>query len=100
MGFTMAEKKKIAARFASRYRMAAKREKSRILDEYLALSGSKIRKYATFKLNRLGKTRLLTLDGQTVKVSVVEKTRGDRVYQPSYDTEVAIMLELLWKNFN
>ena len=100
MGFTMAEKKKIAAQFASRYRKAGKKEKSRILDEYLALSGSKSRKYAIFKLNHIGKTQLRMLDGQTVNVTTVEKTRKKRVYHPYYDTPVADMLELLWKNFN
>jgi hypothetical protein len=100
MGFTMAEKKKIAAEFAPRYRKAGKGEKSRILEEYLALSGSKSRKYAIFKLNRIGKTQLRILDGQTVTVKMVEKSRKKRVYQPYYDTAVADMLEVLWKNFN
>ncbi|MDR2742791.1 MAG: hypothetical protein LBB98_11660, partial [Treponema sp.] len=100
MGFTMAEKKKIAAQFASRYRNAGKSEKSRILDEYLALCGSKSRKYAIFKLNRVGKKQLRTLDGQTVTVVIVEKSRKTRVYQPFSDAPVAAMLELLWKNFN
>ncbi|MDR1287844.1 MAG: hypothetical protein LBK08_09575 [Treponema sp.] len=67
MGFTTAEKK-IAAEFAPRCRKAGKQEKSRILDEYFALSGSKSRKYAVFKLNRIGKTQLRGLDGQTVTV--------------------------------
>jgi hypothetical protein len=100
MGFTMAEKKKIAAEFAPRYRKAGKSEKSRILDEYLALSGSTSRKYAIFKLNRIGKTQLRLLNGETVTVAIVEKSRKKRVYQPYYDAEVADMLELLWKNFN
>jgi hypothetical protein len=39
----------------SRYRKAGKCEKSRILDEYLALSGGKSRKYAIFKLNQDGR---------------------------------------------
>jgi hypothetical protein len=72
MGFTMAEKK-IAAEFAPRFRKAGKTEKSRILDEYLAPSGSTSRKYAIFKLNRIGKTQLRLLGGQAVKVTVVEK---------------------------
>jgi hypothetical protein len=100
MEFTMAEKKKIAAEFTPRYRKAGKYEKSRILDEYLALSGSKSRKYAIFKLNRIGKTSLRTLDGEAVKVTTVEKSRKKRVYPPYYDAAVANMLELLWKNFN
>ncbi|MDR0689612.1 MAG: hypothetical protein LBG08_05025 [Spirochaetaceae bacterium] len=95
----MAEKKKIAAEFALRYRKAGKYEKSQILDEYLALSGSKSRKYAIFKLTRIGKTQLRMLDDQAVKVTLVEKTRKKWVYQPYYDTAVADMLELLWKNF-
>jgi transposase InsO family protein len=100
MGFTMAEKKKIAAEFAPRYRMAGKSEKSRILDEYLVLSGSKSRKYAIFKLNRIGKTQLRVLNGQTVTVKIVEKSRKKRACHPYYDAGVAAMLELLWKNFN
>jgi hypothetical protein len=51
----MAEKKKIAAQFAPRYRKAGKGEKSRILDEYLALSGCTSRKYAIFKPKFSGK---------------------------------------------
>jgi hypothetical protein len=71
MGFTIAEKKKITAEFAPRYRNAKKREKSRILDEFLALSGGTCRKYVIFKLNRIGKTQLRMLDGQSVKVTLV-----------------------------
>jgi hypothetical protein len=100
MGFTMAEKKKIAAEFVPRYRKAGKYEKSRILDEYLAFSGSKSRKYAIFKLNRIGKTQLRLMDGRTVMVKIIEKNRKKRVYQPYYDAPVADMLEVLWKNFN
>jgi hypothetical protein len=44
MGLAMAERKKIAAQFAPRCRNAGKGEKSRILDEHLALSGCKSRK--------------------------------------------------------
>jgi hypothetical protein len=51
----MAEKKKIAAKYALRYRKASKAEKTRLLDEYVRLSGEN-RKYAIFKLNRVGKT--------------------------------------------
>ncbi|MDR2739186.1 MAG: hypothetical protein LBB68_05075 [Treponema sp.] len=92
--------KKIAAEFAPRCRKAGKGEKSRILDEYLALSGSKSRKYAIFKLNRIGKTPLRLPDGQAATVVIVEKSRKKRVCQPSYGAPAAAMLEVLWKNFN
>ena len=100
MGFTMAEKKKIAAEYAPRYRMAKKSEKTKLLDEYLRLTGSTSRKYAIFKLNRVGKTQLRTLGGKTVNVKIVERSRKKRVYQPYYDEEVADKLFLLWQNFN
>jgi hypothetical protein len=94
MEFATAEKK-IAAEFAPRCRRAGKGEKSRVPDEYLAFSGSKSRKYAIFKLNRIGKTQLRTLDVQTVTVKTVEKSRKKRVCQPYYDAAVPDMLELL-----
>ena len=89
MGFTMAEKHKITAEFAPRYRKAGKREKSRILDEYLSLIGSTSRKYAIFKLNRVAKTHLRFIDGQNVIVKFVEKKRKKRVYQPYYDADAS-----------
>jgi hypothetical protein len=92
--------KKIAAEFAPCYRMARKCEKLRILDEYLALSNTKSRKYAIFKLNCIGKIQIHLLDGQTVSVNIIENSRKKRIYQPYYDTALAEMLELLGKNFN
>jgi hypothetical protein len=55
MTFTMAEKSKIKAEYAKRYRKAKKSEKTIILDEYLTLLGAGNRKYAVFTLNREGK---------------------------------------------
>ena len=39
MGFTMAEKRKIRTEYAKRYRKATKADKTKILDEYLKLTG-------------------------------------------------------------
>ena len=100
MGFTMAEKKKITAEYAPRYRKAKKSEKTRLLDEYLRLSGSKSRKYAIFKLNRVGKVQLRTIGGETVKVKTDGKSRKKRVYKPCYDDEAAKMPLFLWRRFN
>jgi hypothetical protein len=100
MGFTMAEKKKTAVQYAPRYRTASKNEKTKILDEYLALTGSKSRKYAIFKLGRVGKTQLRVSGGEKVNVKIVEKSRKKRGCQPYYGSDVAEKLLLLWKNFN
>jgi hypothetical protein len=56
----MAEKKKLAAKYAPRYRKACKAEKTRILNDYLSLTEEN-RKYAIFKLNHVGKTQLRVL---------------------------------------
>jgi hypothetical protein len=95
----MAEKKKIAVQYAPRYRKARKTEKTRILDEYARLTEEN-RKYAIFKLNRVGKTRLRIIDGKNVKVKIVEKSRKKRVYKPYYDEKTAEMLFILWQDFN
>jgi hypothetical protein len=100
MGFTMAEKKKITAEYAPRYRKARKAEKTRLLDEYIALIGSKSRKYAIFKLNRVGRTLLYNIGGKTVNIKIVDKGKKKRVYKPYYDADVFEKLFLLWKNFN
>ena len=52
MGFTMAERKKIRAEYAAKYRKAPKAEKTKILDKYLELIGKGNRKYAIYTLNR------------------------------------------------
>ena len=48
MGFTMAERKKIRAKYAKQYRKAKKADKTKILDEYLKLLGGGSRKYAIY----------------------------------------------------
>jgi hypothetical protein len=66
--------------------MARKAEKTNLLDEYLRLASGN-RKYAIFKLNRVGKTQLRVIDGENVIVKIVEKSRKKHVYKPYYDPE-------------
>jgi hypothetical protein len=94
----MAEKKKIIREYAPRYRMAAKSEKTRLLNEYLALAGGN-RKYAIYRLNREGKRQLRWVDGEYVNVEISGRTRKKRVYKPFYDKEVAAALVKLWRFF-
>jgi len=76
MGFTMAEKKKIRAEYAKRYRKARKAEKTRILDEYLKLVGKGKGKYAIFILNREGKKQLRLLGGKYVNAEITSSHAG------------------------
>jgi transposase InsO family protein len=99
MGFTMAERKKIRAEYAKRYRKANKSEKTKILDEYLKLLGKGNRKYAIYTLNREGKKQLRIVKGKYVNVEISSTVRRKRVYQRNYDDEVAQVLIKLWKFF-
>jgi len=99
MGFTMAERIKIRAEYAKRYRKANKNEKTKILNEYLKLLGKGNRKYAIHTLNREGKKQLRFTGGENVNVVITNATRRKRVYKKYYDGEVAKALIKLWKFF-
>ena len=99
MVFTMAEKRKIRAEYAKRYRNAKKSEKTIILDEYLELLGKANRKYEIYALGREGKKHLRLIDGNNVNVEISSRTRKKRVYKKYYDQEVARVIIMLWKFF-
>jgi hypothetical protein len=99
MGFTMAEKKKIRAEYAKKYRKAKKAEKTKILNEYLELIEKGNRKYEIYMLNREGKKQLRFIGGKNVNVIISSSTHRKRVYKKYYDDEVARVLISLWKFF-
>jgi len=99
MGFTMAERRKIRAEYAKKYRKAKKAEKTKILNEYLELLGKGNRKYEIYALNREGKKQLRLLGGKYVNVIISSNHRKKRVYKKYYDDEVAEVLIKLWKFF-
>ena len=99
MGFTMAEKKKIRAEYARQYRKAKKKDKTKILNEYLKLLDGGNRKYAIYSLNREGKKQLRFIGGENVNVEISSNIRKKRVYKKYYDEEVAQLLIKLWKFF-
>ena len=86
----MAEKKKIRAEYAKQYRRVKKKDKTKILNEYLKLLGGGNRKYAIYALNR---------EGKNVNVVISNSIRKKRVYKKYYDEAVAQVLIKLWKLF-
>jgi len=95
----MAEKKKIRAEYAKQYRKAKKKDKTKILDDYLKLLGGGNRKYAIWTLNREGKKQLRFIGGENVNVIISSTVRKKRVYKKYYDEAVAQVLIKLWKFF-
>jgi hypothetical protein len=98
MELTMAEKKKITAQTAPRYRKADKKGKGQILKEFIALTGYN-RKYAIHLLANEGKAICRRIGGQLVALKAQHKTRKKRKYEKLYDEAVREKLFLVWKNF-
>lgn len=81
-------RRELAVRMAVEYRMAAKKEKSRLLSEFCELSGYK-RKYAVVILKEA------FLDPESVKTRKVTKHRRKR--KGKYDERVKAALRILWR---
>jgi len=99
MGFTMAERRKIRAEYAKKYRKAKKAEKTKILNEYLELLGKGSRKYEIYALNREEKKQLRLIGDKYTNVKISSNHREKRVYKKYYDDEVAEAVIKLWKFF-
>ena len=99
MGLTMQEKKALAREVSKRYQKAKKKEKTRILDEFVKTTGYN-RKYALHQLANWGKTTTVRMDGETVKLKAGTRRRrkgGGR--KPVYAGDFAIALRKIWAYF-
>jgi hypothetical protein len=81
MGLSMGERKAVTNQVAARYRKASKKEKGKMLDEFVALTGYN-RKYAIWILCNWGRKRYYKIDGQLVKAVVGKSKRGRRRKRP------------------
>jgi hypothetical protein len=99
MELTMAEKKKIMAQTAPRYRKGNKKTKGQILDEFIALTGYN-RKYAIHVLAHEGKVTYRRIGGKLVALKAQHAARKKRKYAKLYDEAVHEKLFLIWKNFS
>ena len=93
MRLTMKEKKRVADLTAGRYRQARKKEKTVILDEFVALTGYG-RSYARLVLRN---------HGRVVQVSTKVRVRGEvgqrarRARRSYYDGKVVKVLVIVWR---
>ena len=69
MGLKMSSRRELTEQQARRYRRAGKKEKGRILDEFVE-STEYQRKYAIHLLTWWGRTRMVRVDGKLVKLVV------------------------------
>ena len=96
MGVIMAERKerRTLRRTAQRYRRSTRKEKARILDEFVQTHEC-TRNHASWLLRSWGKTVFSHQGGQLVKI-VVGQRRARRTVPRVYDQQVYEALEKIW----
>jgi transposase InsO family protein len=96
MELSLKERQNLTKVTAIKYRLSAKKDKSKILDTFTEQTGYG-RKYAIHILTSEGKVKPV---GKKLKVVVTHKTKSKRVYPVVYGKDVLVVLEPIWKAFN
>ena len=88
MGLDMKTKKKLTEETAKRYCMVGKKQKSTIIDEFIATTGYN-RKYAIHILKNKAKIKITHFNNVEKKsVQVITKQRKKRIYVKYYGADV------------
>jgi hypothetical protein len=97
MGLTMKERYAIIRELAPRYQRSSKGERSKILDEFVRLTGL-VRSYASHVLKVYGTRRSVVVDGRPVVVIVGQTSLAKRQRKRArrYDHAVLDALKRLW----
>jgi len=96
MELNLKERQKLTRITAVKYRAAAKKEKTKILDTFIEQTKYR-RKYAIHILANEGKIRF---HGKKIKLKVTHRKVRKRVYPRYYDVAVKKALVLIWEAFN
>lgn len=100
MGLTMRERKAVIRQTAARYRRSSKKQKGKILDEFVEITGYN-RKYAGWILRNWGKKRYFHLDGQLIEVVIgTPRKKKRKARQRTYGPEVIKALKKIWYVFD
>jgi hypothetical protein len=104
MGLDMHTKKKLTEKTYPRYQQASKKEKTTILDEFVAMTDYN-RDYAAHLLATRGKTRILFLDGKPVKLTAGplrnQHRNGKQGGRPKrYGPRFQVVLKAIWEYFD
>ena len=96
----MSTRRELTEELARQYRQASRKEKGRILDQFVQTTGYQ-RKYAIQLLNWWGRSRLVWIDGKPVKLVVGRRRRKKRRARPRrYDQQVLKALKQIWYVFD
>ena len=97
MGLKMTHRKAVTSEAAKRYRTAGKKQKSRILDEHVALTGRN-RSYLSWLLRCWGTTVVERRGGEVVRIVVGQRQKRRRSPRV-YDEQVVAALKKVWYLF-
>jgi hypothetical protein len=99
MGLNMKEKQALTRETCVRYRKSEKKGKTKILDEFCESTGYN-RKYALHLLANWGRTEVIRLDGQMVRLKAdARKRRKGGGRKPLYGPDVIAALRVIWAFF-
>jgi transposase InsO family protein len=99
MGLNMQEKKAVTEEYKPRYKKAAKKEKTALLDEFTRLIGC--HRKTAIRLLRADQVKqvIAYIDGKPVKIKPEKKRPSNRKGKCVYSQEVINCLRLIWEFF-
>lgn len=95
MALTVNERYAIIRELAPRYQKVRKRERTKILDEFVRVTNL-VRPYASHVLKHYGSRKIVTVNGQRCIVVVGERPHAKRHRPRCYDQTVLDALQRLW----
>lgn len=96
MGLDMKTRKKLTEETAKRYCTAGKKQKSKMIDEFVANTGYN-RKYAIHILKNTAKIKTTHFNNVERKsVQIIQKTRKKRIYEKYYGEDVKAEVIHIW----
>ena len=99
MGLTVKQRRVVTQELASRYRGASRSERSKILDEFVPLTGL-TRNYAAWLLRKFGTKRVVKIDGEWLETVVGGGRKKPVKRDHVYNEQVKRTLTKLWKQFD
>ncbi len=88
MGLTMRERKAVIKQTAARYRRSSKKQKAKILDEFVEITRYN-RRYAGWILRNWGKKRYIRMESQLIEVVTgTPRKKKRKARQRTYGPEV------------
>lgn len=100
MGLTMRERKAVIKQTATRYRRSKKKQRGKILDEFVETTGYN-RKYAGWILRNWGMKRYIRVEGELIEMVIGTPRKKKRRARPrTYGPEVLKALKKIWYIFD